>query len=157
MRTEPTFKESARAAALAGMLVAAAFQGGCAYMSGTDSRESFAAQDVRKIEPSRTTKREILDWFGPPAGIARQGQGDKVIPLLQVRAETLLELFSARQTLNESDIVYYYRNLSLETQAGVVFLAGHSSRSMGRQELWVLIDDRSGAVRDYITKGIDAK
>ena len=142
--------------ALAGMLLAAGCLSGCVYVSGSDTRQSFAAENVRRIEPGATTKRQILDWFGPPAAIARQGQGDRIIPGLKVQADTFLEIFSARHTLNESDIVYYYRNISLETQGGVVVFAVHTSRSLQRQELWILIDDKTGTVRDHVAKG-DAK
>lgn len=146
-----------RPATLAPILLATALQTGCVYVSGTDSRDSFSPQNVGKIEAGLTTKKQVLDWFGPPAGIARKGQEDKIIPVLRARAETLLELFSARRPLIESDIVYYYRNLSLETRGGAVFFAMHASRSAQTQELWILIDDRSGIVRDYVTKGGDAR
>jgi len=136
---------------------AVAVLNGCVYVSGTDSHDSFGAQNIVKIEPGRTTKKQVLDLFGPPAGIARKGQEEKIIPVLRVRAETLIELFSARQTLNDGDIVYYYRNVALETRGGAVLLAVHSSRSVQTQELWILIDDNAGIVRDYVTKGGNAK
>lgn len=143
--------------ALASTLFAACCVSGCVYVSGTDTRQSFAADDVRRIELGKTTKRQILDWFGPPAAIARQGQGGRIIPGLKVQADTFLEIFAARHTLNESDIVYYYRNISLEMQGGAVVFAVHTSRSMQQQELWILIDDTTGTVRDHVTKGVDAK
>jgi hypothetical protein len=120
------------------------------YVTSTNNPSvSFADKDVLRIEPGRTTKKQILDLFGPPAAIARKGASD------QARAAvTSLESFS--RPLNDDDIVYYYRSGTAEVNAmGAVPLPDTvtTSRSTQTSELWILIDDRSGVVQDYITKG----
>ena len=134
------------------LLVACTALTGCVFFSGTDTtRETFSKAAVKKIEPGKTTKDDILKWFGPPVAIARKGEEDKIISVENVRADTFLELFSAKRTLTEHDIVYYYRSVkSSKSGVLVVFAAGENTRS-STAKLWVLIDDRNGIVEDFFT------
>jgi hypothetical protein len=132
-----------------------------AHFANTDISDSFRAEQVAKIERNRTTKRQILEWFGQPEGIARNGTSSS---RGSVSTEDYFGLFAARQPINDSSIVYHYRNARYsrsETVAGVPLLpvkgapgiGGTLARSASNedQHLWILFDER-GLVRDYILK-----
>jgi hypothetical protein len=133
------------------LLLGCAALTGCLYGSSTSKQESFTKAEVKKIEPGKTTKEEILKWFGAPLAIARKGDEDKVILAENVRAETFLELFAAKRTLTESNIIYYYRNLETNSAGGVIVFAVMQQNRTATTKLWVLIDNRSGLVEDYVT------
>lgn len=123
---------------------------GCMYATATFKEDSFVNADIKKIEPGRTTKEEILKWFGPPLAIAKKGEEDKIIPLENVRVATFLELFATKHILTETDIIYYYRNVDIETKTGAVLLVISESKRSAATKLWILIDTRSGIVEDYV-------
>ena len=79
--------------------------GGCGIM-GTKYKgeESFNEDQISKILPMKTTKQEILLWFGPPLSIARKGKVMKIpSPDIQksssyeVHSDIFFELFSASE------------------------------------------------------------
>jgi hypothetical protein len=133
------------------VVIGSAVLTGCLYASGTEKQRSFNDAEVKKIERGRTTKEEILRWFGPPLAIARKDEGDKIIPPENVRAETFLELFAAKHTLTEGDVVYYYRNVEAKNSGGVVLFVVLEDRRLATSKLWVLIDNGNGIVKDFVT------
>lgn len=133
------------------LLVACTTLAGCLYASSSSKQETFSKSAVKKIEPGRTTKEEILKWFGPPLAIAHKGDGDKIITVENVRADTFLELFSAKHPLTESDVVYYYRNVETTSSGGVVVFVVTENNRSATSKLWVLINNRNGIVEDIYT------
>ena len=126
----------------------------CMYGSATTkSGETFTNAAVKNIQPGKTTKEDILNWFGPPLAIARKAEEDKMIAVENVRADTFLELFSARRTLTDSDVVYYYRNVEIRSSGGMIGLAVIAHNQEATAKLWILIDNRNGIVEDFVTGG----
>ena len=135
------------------LLVACAAMTGCLHFSASDKGEkTFSKAGVNKIEPGKTTKEDILKWFGPPLAIARKGDEDKIMTAENVRADTFLELFSAKRPLTENDVVYYYRNVDTSNSGTLIVLIQTSERRSATAKLWVLIDDRNGIVEDFLTR-----
>ena len=135
------------------LLVACAALTGCLYASGSNIQEkTFSKTGVKKIEPGKTTKEDILKWFGPPLAIARKGDEDKIMTVENVRADTFLELFSAKRPLTENDVVYYYRNVETSVSGGAILFAVVSESRSATAKLWVLIDYRNGIVEDFLTR-----
>jgi hypothetical protein len=141
------------------LLVGCAVLTGCFfYASATNKQQpSFTKAEVKKIEPGKTTKEDILKWFGPPLAMARKGDEDKFIPPATVRVDTFPEVFAAKHTISENDVIYYYRNvettsagLAFSLYSGYGFVGGQHPRS-ATAKLWVLIDNRRGIVEDYFT------
>jgi len=74
---------------------------------------------INKIEPGKTTRKNILKWFGPPEVLAKKD--DKVsIPFLdneskgvkirEVDSTIFFEKFSEKHSISEHYVVYYYLN-----------------------------------------------
>ena len=124
---------------------------GCAFIGRSEEENSFTKADIKKIEPGRTTREEILNWLGPPLAIAKKGEEDKIVPLENVRAATFLELFATKHILTEYDVIYYYRNVETTGSAVLVIAVASETSKKATTKLWVLIDSRSGIVEDYVT------
>lgn len=139
---------------------------GCGTYSGSDRHDAFREEQVAKIELNRTTRRQIIEWFGPPADIARKGTPrDRD----NVAAEDYFGFF-ASTLITGNSVVYRYRNVGnkfSETAAGVPLcpvrgcpgIGGTISRSTSneRNDLWILFDERTGLVQDYIVQSPDKR
>jgi hypothetical protein len=119
---------------------------GCFFYASATNKEqpSFTKAGVKKIGPGKTTKEDILKWFGPPLAMARKGDEDKFMAPGTVREDTFPEAFAAKHTLTENDIIYYYRNVETTTAGlavagytGYTFVGGQKPRST-TAKLWVL-------------------
>ena len=149
------------AAVLAGLCL-----GGCVMV-----RERFQADEplprerIREIVRGATTRREILERFGPPAAVARRGRtmvfpppGPAKRGRQDVGSETFLELFSTARALREAEIVYYYDASRVEAN-GFVFVpligGGYYLNRILVERLWLLIDENTGVVEDYVFRGAE--
>ena len=122
--------------------------GGCFVAVGRERSEPPLDRGlIEKIRPRTTTAAEILQWFGPPAMIARQSSAQHASA-----ADTapLLELFAAKRPLGDQHVVYFYHSAARrEVAGGVLLAAGVHSRAVV-DRLWILIDKQSGLVDDYV-------
>lgn len=112
----------------------------------------FDEEEIERIHLGKTTKEEILDWFGPPNAMATKGKsfqfasssaGSKAETITN---EILFELFSKKHQLANHHSVYFYstsRTSNLE-----IILASVTSPDMNK--LWVLVNQESGLVEDYV-------
>ncbi len=127
--------------------------------------EALPGDHIRGIRRGATTRQEILERFGPPVAVARRGAtmvypppGSAKRGRADVPSETFFELFSAGRALRDTDIVYYYDSSRLEA-TGVLIIplvgGGFHNSEMVVQRLWLLIDDATGTVEDYVFRGAD--
>lgn len=145
---------------LATAALLALISSGCIFGSRYRTEAPFTETQIRKITPGTTTKQEILDWFGPPIAVARSGEVMKIPapgPLKEgsqdVQADTFFELFSSKHSLTEQHIIYYYYDSEMKgTEVLVLFFAGIVKARVAENKLWLLIDDRTGMIVDYIFK-----
>lgn len=123
------------------------------------------------LQPGRTTRSEVLDWFGPPLAFARDGA---VAPAPEIALRwagfelgppplSLFDKFPAGAVAG-GDLVYYYRQdqdiASKSAVALMIFIppAGGGvspwKHSFERRtdELWVLIDGVTGVVKAVVFK-----
>lgn len=143
---------------LATVVSLALIASGCYVMGGKyRADEPFTEAQIRKITPGTTTKQDLLDWFGPPVAVARKGAVMKIpVPGLRkegshdVQADTFFELFSSKHALTEQHIIYYYYYAEIKGTEVMVFLAGTAYQREVVDKLWLLVDDRTGVVADYI-------
>lgn len=131
---------------------------GCMFGSGSfRTGEPFQEKQIKQIAPGTTTKQQLLDWFGPPAAVARKGAVLKLpgsdsgkMDYQDVRADTFFELFSSKHALTDHHIVYYYLFTEVKSTQAVVVFAGKVDNQLKTDRLWILIDDDTGSVVDYI-------
>lgn len=113
---------------------------------------TFDEEEIERIHLGKTTKEEILDWFGPPNAMATKGKifqsasssaGSKAEPITN---EILFELFSGKRQLANHHSVYFY-STSGTSGLDVLFM---SETSADINKLWVLVNQESGLVEDYV-------
>jgi hypothetical protein len=119
------------------------------------------SERAQKIQPGRTTVREVLKWLGPPAAIAQKGK-TVVFPApsigrtdsLEMQSDGFFELFSSDRSLREHEVVYYF-DASRESSFGVIGIliivnfGGQTDRAKV-ERLWLLVDESTGIVEDYL-------
>ena len=124
---------------------------GCA-MTSTEYDFTFDKEEIERIHLGKTTKEEILDWFGPPNAMATKGKifqfvsssaGSKAEP---PNNEILFELFSGKHQLANHHSVYFYSTSG--TSGGEVLNMRGTSPDINK--LWVLVNQESGLVEDYV-------
>lgn len=116
---------------------------------------SVTSDNSDKIVKGVTNRSHILDTFGPPHAIARKGK-TIYIPFWEgstsreVDSDVLFELFSDNNKLTDQHIIYYYDNTTI-SRSNVFVLIGHSrSASVKSHRLWIMINDITGIVEDYV-------
>lgn len=125
--------------------------------------EPLPAARIGAIRAGATTRREILEWFGPPTGIARRGAvmvypapGVAMRGRVDIRSDAVFELFSAGRTPRASDIVYYYDSACVKG-LGILFIpivgGGGYTREVAVERLWILIDENTGLVEGHVFRG----
>jgi len=124
---------------------------GC-IMGSTEYDLNFNDKEIERIQSGITTKDEILNWFGPPNAMASKTKRLQfAVPAAggetnTINYEILFELFSTKHQLtNEHSVYFYYTSDS--SQHNFAFLL----REMpGVDKLWILINQESGLVEDYV-------
>ena len=136
---------------------------GCVVM-GHDAEvgESLRDKDLKKIQLGQTTKQEILEMFGPPLAIARKGKilklpraGERKAGSEEIQSEIFFELFSTKYTLNPEHIIYYYFSTEVSGVGGFFLFVGKTSAELNVDKLWILINEKTAVVEDYIFRTQD--
>lgn len=149
-------------------LVAVLLTACVSHTTFTDTRDAFHPEQVAKIERKRTTRRQIVEWFGTPERIARKA----ALPDdLSVAAQDAFAAFATRGPVGDDSIIYYYGKVSETSSTTDVVLVvpapvpppwspcgpwpcvggnlSHSEKH-ARRDLWILLDERTGLVQDYM-------
>jgi len=113
----------------------------------------FKKYRIENIQPGKTTRPEILQWFGPPAAIAKQD--GKFISRLSANEEDSEEIssqaffgkFSQTHMIGKNHMIYYYIH-RFGTIRARAFQANPVKPFIDK--LWVLINQESGLVEDYV-------
>ena len=153
-------RERAISVWIAGVVFALSL-GGCFY--GREryvAGEPFNGQALRGMEQGELARSDVLRWFGPPVAIARRGTTmtfppPRVRPAgwIDIRSDTFFELFPRIKGNAEDRIIYYYHAPRL-TMNGYfsIFIAGGYTRRTTADELWILINERTGRIEDYVLR-----
>jgi len=118
---------------------------------------------VKSIESNKTTRKNILERFGPPSILARK-EGTVLLPSLDPKDEKMREVnsivffkyFLQRHDISEHHAVYYYYD-EWEKINGVSIPIGNTlfslpltSTDLQFSELWVLVNRKTEQVEDYM-------
>jgi hypothetical protein len=126
---------------------------GCVVATGSfNLGEPLDPEKMESIRPGTTRQSEILEWFGPPTALLRPG---KSVELGPPRAETLdydnaFLLFAEHHEPGPEMAVYYYRHLSTSRAGAFVVAVVSASMTIERERLWILIDEHTRRVVDYV-------
>lgn len=135
---------------------------GCIWGSVQYDR-TLGKEAIENIEPGKTTRNNILKWFGPPAILAKK-EGAVLLPSLDPDTEKMREVdskvffkyFLGRHAISEQHVVYYYFNEG-EDINGVSIPIGNTllslpftSTDLQFSELWVLVNRKTERVEDYV-------
>jgi hypothetical protein len=129
--------------------------------------EPFQEDQVKVVRHGMTTKKEVLEWFGPPLVVARPGS-TVLMPeqellnamAVTVSSDTLFERFKPGSPPPQSPLLYYYEDQALSwTDFGAVCwfptngpapsITGPTGNTFKVKKLWVLLDDATGLVVDH--------
>jgi len=140
---------------LAGLAMALFFLASCAIAT-VKADEHFDEALVKQIQPGVTTRAEVTRMFGIPVAVARQGEEVRY-PAPDIRkagyrtapGDVFLDLFTPKHAIGPNHRVYYYYSVKLKTSSVFAGVTVNNSE-LTTDELWILIDDTSGQVVDYI-------
>ncbi len=141
---------------------------GCFFGGRYLSDEPIGRERVGSILPGRTSSREVLTRLGPPVAIARSGKTIIFPPpslgksgYLEMDSDAFFELFSLGRELRKDEVVYYYDSSS-ESSLGVLVITiiiniGGQTDRVKVERLWLLVDERTGIVEDYVYRAADGR
>ena len=118
---------------------------------------------VKSIESNKTTRKNILERFGPPSILARK-EGTVLLPsrdpkdgkMREVNSIVFFKYFLQRHDISEHHAVHYYYD-EWEKINGVSIPIGNTlfslpltSTDLQFSELWVLVNRKTEQVEDYM-------
>jgi len=136
---------------------------GCIWGSVKYDR-TLRKEVVKSIEPNNTTRKNILERFGPPAILARK-EGTVSVPSLdpkeekrrEVDSKVFFKYFLQRHDISEHHAVYYYfeewekvRGVSVPIPGISLASLPLTSTNLQFSELWVLVNLKTRQVEDYV-------
>jgi hypothetical protein len=121
---------------------------------------------IRAIHDGKTTRRDLLDAFGPPLVVVRREPPMARMPDVELRRSGGSEVpvawffdrFADARPLGADHVVYYYRAHELQTHMVGAYLVApgggaaipfDSSDERRQDRLWILLDDRTGVVEAH--------
>lgn len=145
-------------------LATVALAASACIIASTASRDGELLPDARleAIRDGETSRREVLDWLGPPLVVTtRSAETIRVADVLgfgrygyrEVAASSFFEPFAA-QDIGPHDVVYFFgRHLITHTRGSFATRTTHREEfeAVHRNDrLWVLIDGATGVVRAHV-------
>jgi hypothetical protein len=140
-----------------------AFLWGCVPQIPARTGTKIRDYQVEKIQPGKTTKRELFEWLGPPMAIAVR---DEILTIptqsvwvqnhldfggyYEIQSDTFFELFSSQQQLHEYQRIYYYYYAVSKQTAYLGLLVNYERGKTDIDKLWVLINEKTGIVDGYV-------
>ena len=144
--------------------VSATFVSGGCFSGSNTSGKPINEKMVKMIQPDKTTKDEIIQWFGPPQSIEKPGGKDETaakeekVKTMGYQAwpggafppsfESSFELFSSKHKITEDHRIYVYTFTEFKIAASP-FLFRTGSHSLS-DKLLILVNEKTGIVEDYI-------
>ncbi len=157
-----TESSPARGHRLTAVTVAAVFTAGCVPAIPLRTGVYLKDSEVAQIAPRRTTKKELFELLGAPMAIVANGETASIpSPTVwrgggiqhggyqEIQADAVFELFS-QHALTEYHRVYYYFYAVSQHTAIILVLAVLESSDTDIDKLWVLVNERTGVVEDYV-------
>lgn len=159
VRLERTSARGALAAIVASGIILGQ---GCAPLLSIITGPPLSEEDIKKIDPGKTPKAEILERFGVPMAVGAKGErltipresawkssgGIRLGGYYQTESDTFFELFSSRHNIRDHHRVYYYYQAVSSGVASPVY----KTVRIRVDKLWVLVNEETGVVEDYVFK-----
>jgi hypothetical protein len=140
------------------LFAGASVLGGCIMPYNYSSGPTIKESRVKKIRAGQTTKEEIRQWFGIPTDVVGP-QAEATISLLELimpglddssaTPRTYSELFS-KHDLTEDYKIYVYKVTRTKGRMVQVGPVNSNAAHTSSETLLVLIDDKTGIVKDHI-------
>lgn len=135
---------------------------GCIWGSVKYDR-TLTKELIRNIESGKTTRKDILEWLGPPGILAEKDSVVSLPPLKteqekirKVDSNIFFKYFLGKHPISEHHAVYYYFE-EMEKIDGLSIPLGSTLLSLPvtagdlrLSELWVLVDRKTELVEDYV-------
>ncbi len=136
--------------------------GGCIWGS-VKHDQTLEKGLIKNIESGKTTRKDILEWLGPPGILARK-DGVVSLPSLEtdpgkmrkVDAKVFFKYFLERHPISEHHVVYYYFNEKEKINGisiplvSILLSLPVTAGDLQFSELWVLVNRKTGRVEDYV-------
>lgn len=144
---------------LIGMLL---FLGGCMVMPHSSSYGTPIKEDmVKRIQDGKTTKEEIVKWFGIPNIVQKQGEdttSQKSLPEGAIMgsmgqkfvSQASFELFSSKHKITEDHRIYVYSFTKMKGASVNVLFFGTTDTKTLTDILLILVNEKTGNVEDHI-------
>lgn len=118
---------------------------------------------VIMVEPGKTRKGELFEWFGAPTAVAGK---DEIIIIpsakvwldssilmggyYKINSDTFFDLFSTDYELSEYHRVYYYHYIVSNGGVLIAPFVVYQTGGTKTDRLWALVDERTGIVEGYV-------
>ncbi len=136
--------------------------------------EPIREEQVATISPGMTTKQDLLERLGPPTAIVAQHEivaipasfawnagpatSFKMIAReYRFQADTFFELFASGGGPDEYHRIYYYDYVVSTRTSHMFVVAFYDSGTIETDRLWVLVNEKTGIVEDYVFKKYNRK
>lgn len=160
---------SVRRRSLVLLALVVAWTQGCLAAPPLITGAPLSEEAVKRIEPGRTTKAQLFEWFGAPMAIGETGEQLRIPretvwtvegPVRQggyheVDADTFFELFGSKHNIGDHHRIYYYYRAVSTKYAVVAVLAIYETGRTRVHKLWVLVNEDIGTVEDYVFRPED--
>ncbi len=144
------------------------YASGCAPIVPLTTGEPLRKDKLETIIPGKTTKQDLFERFGPPTAIARRHEiiaipastnhkagsatSFKGIPIeYRLQSDTFFELFAGRE-LGEYHRIYYYEYVKSSLTGYIFVIAYYESGETETDRLWLLVNEKTGIVEDFVFK-----
>ena len=132
------------------------------YSYGTPIKEDM----VKRIQDGKTTKEEMLQWFGIPNIVQKQGEdttsqkslheGAMMEPVMMSSmdqkfvSQASFDLFSSKHKITEDHRIYDYSFTKMKGASVSVLFYGTTDTKMLTDILLILVNEKTGNVEDHI-------
>lgn len=120
------------------------------YTYGTPIKDEMVA----KIQPGKTTKEEIIQWFGIPNNIVKSQ--DKVGSSYNLPASSAhmtvpsFDLFSSKHKITDDSRIYVYTFSKTSGSSVNILFLGNTTTHTRADTLLVLLNEDTGLVEDSL-------
>lgn len=144
------------------VIVAILFLGGCLFMPHSYTYGKVIKEDkVKMIQPGKTTKEEIIQWFGIPTIIQKSGEKESqekkevaevgiMGPFGGVVSQPSFDLFSSKHKITDDHRIYVYTFTKSKGASFNFLFFGSMDTHSFTDKLLVLVNEKTGIAEDYI-------
>jgi hypothetical protein len=134
------------------------FLAGCVRFLGQSIKQGTPIKEdmVKMIQPGKTTKEDIIQWFGIPNVIQKQGEetaSPKQVDMVQPFVSPVFpsfDFFSSKHKITEDHRIYAYFFTKTEGTMTDILIFSKQYMTTLTDTLLVLVNEKIGIAEDYI-------